>query len=127
MIDGLISNAGVCTKHNIEKMFVGLDTNVEPTCVKCVADATPKLGRLQTAHDPGEKFFNKNAAVSAQPIVEKAVVYGRNDLPQLTLETVVEIAVQNLNQLPMPKDIKQFKAVQKAIKTLESLVEKSNG
>lgn len=125
MIDGLISQAGICTKHNIEKMFVGLDTQTEPTCVRCVADATPKLGRLQTVKDPGEHFFNKNAPV----IVTESGNITKIQPPttDLTVESIVSTAIQDLNRLPMPKDIKQFKAIQKVIKTLESLVEKTNG
>ena len=125
MIDGLVSQAGICVKHNVEKMFVGLDTQTEPTCVRCVADATPKLGRLQTVKDPGEHFFNKNAPVNAAQT--ESITRVQPNTVDLTVESIVSIAIQDLNRLPMPKDIKQFKAIQKVIKTLESLVEKSNG
>lgn len=130
-----VSAMGVCPIHRIELMAVGLDdANLTPTCIKCKAAAEPKLGRLQTAEDPGEAFFNKGIpkTTTLEPThgdFAKAAVVAQY-VPQSEanrLEDVVGIAVAQLKRLPMPEDIKQFKAVQKAIKTLESLVEKSNG
>lgn len=125
------SAAGYCQKHQMDKMFVGLEDATEPTCVRCVADATPKLGRTQTVEDPGEAYFSKGEKSSAKVTVLDTPHGGiAQHVPtvELTrLEDVIGIAVAQLKRLPMPEDIKQFKAVQKAIKTLESLVEKSNG
>jgi hypothetical protein len=133
-----VSAMGICPIHKIDLMAIGLDeTNLAPTCIKCKAAAEPKLGRLQTAEDPGEHFFHKG--VPAMPkSTERDVTHGGSEkayighaVPVLSeparLEDIVGIAVANLKRLPMPEDIKQFKAVQKVIKTLESLLEKSNG
>lgn len=123
--------AGYCTVHKIDKMFVGLEDATEPTCVKCVAAATPKLGRTQTVEDPGEDYFKgkgSDAKITVLDPTHGGIVKQHVSQPELNrLEDVVGIAVAQLKRLPMPEDIKQFKAVQKAIKTLESLVEKSNG
>lgn len=131
------SAAGFCQKHQMDKMFVGLEDATEPTCVRCVADATPKIGRTQTVEDPGEAYFTKgaksDAKISIIPAthtegIGSAVVYQPSfQVNPTRLEDVVGIAVAQLKRLPMPEDIKQFKTVQKAIRTLESLVEESNG
>lgn len=127
------SQAGYCTIHGIDKMFVGLEDATEPTCVRCVADATPKLGRVQTAHDPGEEYFKKSKAAKTTVLepthgVEEAQVFSAAGTSEsYTLENIVGIAVAQLRRLPMPEDIRQFKRVQKVIKTLQSLVETTNG
>lgn len=123
--------AGYCHIHKIDKMFVGTEDATEPTCVRCKADATPKLGRTQLVEDPGENF-NGFVGGRARVTVLKDVktTSSNSSLPlveSLRLEDVIGTAVAQLKRLPMPEDIKQFKTVQKAIKTLESLVEKSNG
>lgn len=119
------SAAGVCQKHQMVKMFVGADESaLEPICVKCQAENRPKSGLVVTTGDPGEDFFKGGPA---GPQKEPTVVRTAVAVNSLTLEDVVVKAINDLNSLPMPKDIKQFKAVQKAIKTLESLVEKFNG
>lgn len=123
------SVAGYCTIHKIDKMFVGLEDATEPTCVRCKADATPKLGRTQTVEDPGEQFFSSGKSDAKITTLDNP--HGvKQYVPQaelLNLKDVVGVAVAQLKRLPMPEDIKQFKAVQKAIKTLESLVENQNG
>jgi hypothetical protein len=131
-----VSAMGICPIHKIDLMAIGLDdTNLAPTCIKCKAAAEPKLGRLQTAEDPGEAFFNKGIPAMPKTTMldeshgDKAAGI-KQYVPPVELnrlEDVVGVAVAQLKRLPMPEDIKQFKAVQKAIKTLESLVEKSNG
>lgn len=131
------SAAGYCTIHKMDKMFVGLEDATEPTCVKCVADATPKMGRTQIVEDPGEEFFNGKGTTAQISVFEsKAGLKEAERVPKApTLDTrynytvadVVGIAVAQLRHLPMPEDIKEFKRVQKVIKTLQSLVENSNG
>ena len=153
-----VSAMGICPIHKIDLMAIGLDeTNLAPTCVKCKAAGEPKTGRLQTAQDPGEAFFNKgippitNIAPKSLKVVSmettsnviplitpnvpsgvtevasfgigQAIIHPKN----LDLIDIVGTAVAQLNHLPMPKDIKEFKKVQKVIKTLESLLEKQNG
>jgi len=118
----------------MDKMFVGNENATEPTCIRCDADSRPKEGRTVIAEDPGEEFFHgkgttaKITVVDAThgakvPLIGSAVVkYGG-----ATLEEIVANAVLNLSGLPMPKDIKEFKKVQKVINTLQSLVENANG
>lgn len=124
------SQAGFCQKHQMDKMFVGNENATEPTCIRCDADARPKEGRTVIAEDPGDGFFNgrgTNAKITVvDPDAAIPVHSPAKDIlaPANKLEDVVAAAVAQLKRLPMPEDIKQFKAVQKAIKTLESLTEK---
>lgn len=130
------SAAGYCTIHKMDKMFVGLEDATEPTCVRCVADATPKMGRTQTVEDPGDGYFTKGEKTDAKI----TVVSTSNKTSAVKLETpkvilserapladYVHQAIAILSQAPMPKDIKQFKSLQKALTILESLVENTNG
>ena len=127
------SAAGYCNIHHMDKMFVGTEDATEPTCIRCKADATPKLGRTQIVEDPGENFNGYTGGTAKVTILktgEQAPVPTRRPVVAsagLTLEEIVERAVSELGNLPMPKDIKQFKRVQKVIKTLQSLVENQNG
>lgn len=126
------SAAGYCTIHKMDKMFVGLEDATEPTCVRCVADATPKLGRTQNVEDPGEEFFKHGKSDAKITVVDTehgakiagpvaAVVKGNS------LEAHITHAVSWLQSAPMPKDIKQFKSLQKSITILQSLLENTNG
>ena len=122
------SMAGYCQVHKIDKMFVGLEDATEPICVRCKADATPKLGRTQTVEDPGEEFNGyvggkAKVTIISDPIAKKAVA----KFGGATLEEIVANAVLNLHTLPMPKDVKEFRKIQKVIKTLQTLVENQNG
>lgn len=128
------SALGICPIHRIDLMAIGMDdTNLTPTCIKCKSDSEPKSGRVQTVEDPGEEFFKGKGSNAKITVLEnahgtKSAVVGHpafSEAPRL--EDIVGVAVANLKRLPMPEDIKQFKAVQKVIKTLESLLEKSNG
>lgn len=125
------SAAGFCEKHNMDKMFVGLEDATEATCVKCVADATPKLGRTQIVEDPGEEYFQgkgtnaKIMNVPANSIPQKSTIMVVGQ--QASFSEGVENALKILGSLPMPKDLKQFKAVQKAVKILEALKENPDG
>lgn len=132
------SMAGYCTIHKIDKMFVGVEDSTEPTCVRCVADAKPKMGRTQTVEDPGEQFFHGKGSTAKVTLLEHVPTSATDtaSLPaapmldtrySYTMKDVVDIAVAQLRKLPMPEDIKEFKRVQKVIKTLQSLVENQNG
>lgn len=123
------SAAGFCQKHQMDKMFVGLEDATEPTCIKCTADSTPKLGRTQTVGDPGEEYFKGKGTTAKVTMLD--TTHGAKVPPVkfgvATLEEIVANAVLNLNGLPMPKDIREFKKIQKVIKTLQTLVENTNG
>lgn len=125
------SAAGFCVKHKMDKMFVGLEDATEPLCIKCDAESKPKLGTTQIVEDPGEEYFKTNKSdakivnVPANSIPQKSnvLVVGQ----QASFGEGIANALKILNALPMPKDLKQFKAVQKVVKTLEGLVENQNG
>lgn len=134
----MISALGQCPVHHIDRMSVGSnDFDGQAVCVKCQADARPKEGRTQLVEDPGEEFFQgkpTNAKVTLLDAQYDAKAFRPSGIGRavvasagLTLEEIVERAVSELGNLPMPKDIKQFKKVQKVIKTLLNLVESQNG
>lgn len=120
------SSAGVCPIHKIERMYVGLDDNLSPTCVKCDAAAKPKMGVPQTAHDPGEGFFSGKGAVQAPPATA-TVPLATTSVTADTFDGHIQKAITHLKASPMPNDIKMFKGLQKAIKALENLLENENG
>lgn len=138
----LISALGHCPTHRIDKMSVTDSSgNSELVCVKCRAAGEVKTGRTQIVEDPGEGFNGFTGGKAKITLLDpahgaaqydasaKSAVVGR-PAPHFggaTLEEIVANAVLNLHALPMPKDIKEFKKVQKVIKTLQSLVENQNG
>lgn len=118
------SMAGICTIHQVEKLFV----NDVPTCVKCKAAGTPKLGVTQQVEDPGDAFFAgqpSTAKIITSPTAPAGavapVVKGNS------LEAHINHAISWLTSAPMPKDIKQFKSLQKSITILQGLLENQNG
>jgi len=131
------SQAGFCTKHQMDKMFVGNENSTEPTCIRCDADSRPKEGRTVIAEDPGEDFFRGKGTTAkittldptsgAKLGIAEAMKVPVQKFGGATLEEIVANAVLNLNGLPMPKDIREFKKIQKVIKTLQTLVENTNG
>jgi hypothetical protein len=125
------SAAGFCQKHKIDKMFVGLEDATEPTCVRCVADATPKLGRDQKVEDPGEGFFHGKGSSANITVTESAhgAVAGpvAPIVKATSLEAHINHAISWLTTAPMPKDLKQFKSLQKSIAILQGLLENKNG
>lgn len=134
----LVSALGQCPTHRIDKMSVTNSTgDTELICVKCRAAGEIKTGRTQIVEDPGESFNGFSGGKGKVTLLDaqydasaKAAVAGRPAVARFggaTLEEIVANAVLNLSGLPMPKDIKEFKKVQKVIKTLQSLVENQNG
>lgn len=133
------SQAGFCQKHQMDKIFVGNENATEPTCIRCDADSRPKEGRTVIAEDPGEDFFKGKGTTAKITVLDPShggnpgvaeVVKAHVAIAKFggaTLEEIVANAVLNLNGLPMPKDIREFKKIQKVIKTLQTLVENQNG
>lgn len=128
------SAAGYCTVHKIDKMFVGLEDATEPTCVRCVADATPKLGRIQNVEDPGEEYFRHGKSDAKITVLEPT--HGAESslsgpiIPVIkgnSLESHITHAISWLTSAPLPKDVKQFKSLQKSITILQGLLENVNG
>lgn len=131
----LISALGTCQIHNLDRMSITDSSgNEQIVCIRCRAAGEAKTGRTQIVEDPGEDF-NGYAGGRAKITILKegetaAPVATRRPVAAsagLSLEEIVEKAVAELNSLPMPKDIKEFKKVQKVIKTLQSLTENQNG
>lgn len=136
----MISALGQCPIHHIDKMSVGSsDMDAVPICIKCKADAEPKTGRTQIVEDPGEGFFQGKGTNAKVHVVDTSVnssgvgkmavtaVAGTPQLNRAPLETYISQALQILSNAPMPKDLKQFKSLQKAIKILGELTENQNG
>lgn len=134
----LVSALGHCPIHRIDKLSVTNSSgNSELVCVKCRAAGEEKTGRTQIVEDPGESFNGFTGGKGKVTLIDSEYIpaqakgpafpAGRPKFGGASLEEIVANAVLNLSGLPMPKDIKEFKKVQKVIKTLQSLVENDNG
>lgn len=134
----MISALGQCPIHHIDRMSVGSnDFDGEAICVKCKADAEPKLGRTQVVEDPGEEFFKTgrtNAKITiVKPGVAEVEAAHKAVAPQVVLaeraplSDYIEKALEILSHAPMPHDIKQFKNLQKVTGILKGLLENQNG
>lgn len=95
-------------------------------CLSCSGKKSPKPNPNYTPpKDPGEDWFNKGQ--NSVPEVPKSAPIQTIAKPAQSLIACVKQAVAIMESAPMPKDIKEFKAVTKAIKYLNALLEdKSN-
>lgn len=112
----MIGEAGVCQVHKIPLMFMGREDELSAGCVKCVADQTPKTGVPQTYKDPGADYFG--AGPDKAPTKQFSSVEVK---PVFSFNQSLLQAIAILQSLPMPKDLKQFKLINKVIVQLESL------
>lgn len=94
-------------------------------CLQCDIGPSAPVGPVSKYCDPGEDKLRE--VLAGRGVVVKKV----DALPAapvkfdaLSLTDCIMQALSILGSAPMPKDIKQFKSIQKAIKTLEGLVEK---
>jgi hypothetical protein len=129
---------GVCEKCGQSKIQV--EGNVK--CVFCPDPDSKGSGLVVTTQDPGDEALNKillKSGIAApkpedisklEPVKPKVISKVQNVAPQstnvtqnVTLESGVQRAIEILQSLTMPKDIKQFKAVNKAVKALEAILE----
>jgi len=85
-----------------------------PTCLNCVKPPRPKhlVKPPNATADPSDKEFR--SVVGATVKVAKPI--GRT----------VQEALDIMESLPMPKDIKDFKKIQKVIKQLKDLIGDTN-
>lgn len=128
-----VSALGVCQKCNRDKVQVeGGDTK----CVFCDYDLTVPSGPVVNIPDPGEDEINKILAATGVRVdltkkaapVEKVAKAAAPIAATIgapaggTYEQKIQQAVQILQSLPMPKDIKHFKTVAGVIKKLEALL-----
>lgn len=116
---------GNCAKCGRAK----IDVHGEIRCILCEAENNPPSGLVVTVNDPGEARMAQVLAASgiAIPKVAKKDEVAKIAVPQTipstgSLESRVELAIGILKSLPMPKDLKQFKAINKAIQSVEKIV-----
>lgn len=125
---------GVCPRHNAAHISVdGL-----PVCLRCQAEAAKAQARpvgVVTIADPGhdamqglktaktERFPDGSVAATEVKPTQARVPTPRPVVPAGgSFAEQVERALVALRACPMPKDLKQFKAVAKAVAILEKLI-----
>lgn len=138
---GITSAIGTCPKCHQGLLSV----EGRPECIFCKEPETSS-GIVVNIEDPGEEALNavlgknnvKMAMGGSKPEAPvKPSLPGVAELVKATkavsqaiempvakaneLEYYIHLALSNLKNAPMPKDLKQFKAIQKAIKILEGL------
>lgn len=114
---------GNCTKCGMEKIAV----NEAIKCIRCDMPAKPLSGLVVNTEDPGEDKISHVLAASGVGIPkipkkeqkEVAVV-------KRSFEEEVKHIADQLRSLPIPRDIKQFKAVNRAIKSVEKILGEQN-
>lgn len=117
---------GSCQKHGIPL----INKDGRPHCLRCASDAAKLEIRnveVNTLPDPGHEGMR-----SIVPVVAKAddtqqvpsavkMVAPTALTPLVNFREHMATAIAHLKKAPMPKDISQFKAVQKAINLLEKM------
>jgi hypothetical protein len=129
---------GRCPKCGQDKIQV----EGVPTCIMCASENNPGSGLVVQIEDPGaealEALLHKTGVQSiaggvpptpvkpvlpAQVSVKSDAKVATTPFQQgITFDTCVKQAISVLKSASMPKDLKSFKAVNKAIKTLESIL-----
>lgn len=106
-------------------------------CLVCDANNNGGSGLVVTKEDPGEAALTEilsRVGVAGIPggkpptpikpvlAVNRQVIAAKSEANSSLIQIgTIENALDILRRLPMPKDIKQFKAISKAIKILENL------
>lgn len=125
----LTSALGTCAKCGMDKLQVdGIQK-----CVFCERENTQGSGLVVDIDDPGEDAIKQilSKVGVAEVVGGKPPVPIKPDVkPIINVSPKVQVVPQGsgieqalaiLRSLPMPKDIKQFKSINKAIKILETL------
>ena len=125
-----------------------VDFNGQSVCMLCEAEVTPKTGITVHTEDPGEEELRKvlaKSGIAVPPNTGKAPMAdvpmparprthaSVNSIPQIqvfsaapgkavSLEDMVKQALGIMRALPMPNDMKQFKAIHKVIAGMEGLL-----
>jgi hypothetical protein len=125
----LLTALGACPKCRQYKISV----NGESRCINCDSNNNTGSGLVVDIEDPGEEGIKKvlaNSGVAVGQGGKPPTPAPREANKQVIAPKVetkatgsVEMALEILRSLPMPKDLKQFKQINKAIKILESLGE----
>ena len=105
-------------------------------CLRCEADALPKTGTVSKTEDPGDEKMRQMLAAAGVSVPKASAGQKPISLQTAKAEKLVTIvesfedrvrqALEIMKSLPMPSDVKQFKAVHKIIAGMESLLEKRN-
>ncbi len=124
---------GVCVRHNAA--LISMDGR--PHCLKCGAEAARLERRpagTNTVSDPGHEAMKALLkehikeiipAEEAGPEAKQAIGPQKALMPlsltpaYVDFNEYVVVAVHHLQKAPMPKDLKQFKLIQKAIALLQ--------
>lgn len=139
--ENYIAGHGGCKTCGQPLMSVGSNNSGESSiyCLHCAGKVNSTKPGLST-DDPGEAEMRKMLALSGvhipvskdtggqMKLMAKSAINPRVDIqPESRIVTLSDI-VQWLEAQPMPKDIKQFKAINKAINILKKvLAESDNG
>ena len=127
-----VSGMKTCGKCGQEKISV----NEEQKCLRC--DSEPGTSTLMvTADDPGEDKINEMLMKAGVAVPKLSKTPERVQLKQpvqpvvlqqgMPFDMCVKEALKLMQKVPMPKDVKQFKAVAKIIAALEALIGEANG
>lgn len=114
---------GVCQLHNQARINI----NGRTACLKCEAIAAKAIAapaKALTDVDPGHEAMKailkdkdvKIPEAPPEPTKESSKTFAT------TFEAGIKDALEVLEKLPMPKDLKQFKAVNKAVQQLKKLL-----
>lgn len=115
-----LSALGACPKCRQFKISV----NGEARCINCDSNSNTGSGMVVTVEDPGEEALNGILTKTGiKTEANKAIIAPKVEAKQTFQGASVDDALRILKSLPMPKDLKQFKQINKAIKILESLGE----
>jgi len=123
---------GLCKKCGQDK----IDVNGEIRCLVCEAEYNKPSGLVVKIDDPGEEKMNRVLAAAgvATPKVEgKATVPPKPPVSVAVqpepadFNGKIQAALNIMQSLPMPKDIKQFKNINKVISSLEKILGEQNG
>jgi len=109
-----------CEKCGSQKIL----KNDVPECIFCIGkkQGVAKPGYI-TVKDPGEKGIRKLLEEHQVPVLGKTIGTGS---PAISVSTNVQSALNIMQNLSMPDDLKQFKQIKKIISQLEKLIEVQN-
>lgn len=131
-MNGMLAQ-GYCDKCRQPRLSVNGDTK----CLMCEVEPSAPRGPVSTVEDPGEEKLRGMLAGTGVAIpkaaAQKPAAKPENiGLPKsvdivpniYTFDSCITTALAWLKGAPMPNDVKQFKTIQKVIKSLEGLTEK---
>jgi hypothetical protein len=114
---------GNCVKCGKAK----IDVHGEIRCLSCEAEHNPPSGLVVKIDDPGEEKMRQVLAASGVVLPKttkqpEVVTQNTKVAVPVSFEERIQQVCEILKTLPMPKDINQFKAINKAIKAVEKIL-----